>query len=102
MRASVGPLGFLTGIVLGSAASIAAVLVMVAVVFAVSSAEHPALTEEYAPLLQAALLFAILAAVSGAAFFGLQRRTHWRWPAQAAMWAVLALIAWFYWPEPIA
>lgn len=97
-----GPLGFLTGIVLGSAASIASVLVMVAVIFAVVSSDHPALVEEYRPLLEAALLFAVLAAVSGAAFYGLQRRAHWRWLAQGAMWAVLALIAWAYWPAPVA
>ena len=97
-----GPLGFLTGVVLGSAASIATVLVMVAVIFLVVSSDHPALLEEYRPLVRAAAWFALLAAVSGAAFYGLQKRTAWRWAAQAAMWAGLALIAWVYWPEPVA
>jgi hypothetical protein len=98
----VGPLGFLTGIVLGSAVSIAAVLVMVGVIFLVVSSDHPALLEEYRPLFKAAALFAVLAAVSGAAFYGLQKRAAWRWAAQGAMWACLALIAWAYWPEPVA
>jgi hypothetical protein len=98
----VGPLGFLTGVVLGSAASIAAVLVMVGVIFLVVSSDHPALLEEYLPLVRAAGFFAVLAAVSGAAFYGLQKRTAWRWVAQGAMWAVLAAIAWAYWPEPVA
>lgn len=92
------PLGFLTGVVLGSAASIALVLVMVAIVFAFSAHGQPAIGEEYAGLLASAGLFAILAAAAAAAFVGLQRVRHWRWFAQAAMWLVLAAIAWYYWP----
>jgi hypothetical protein len=98
----VGPLGFLTGVVLGSAASIAAVLVMVGVIFLVVSSDHPALLEEYRPLAGASAWFALLAAVSGSAFYGLQKRAAWRWAAQAAMWAVLLLIGWTYWPAPVA
>lgn len=96
-----GPLGFLTGIVLGSAVSIAGVLAMVGVIFLVASSDHPALLEEYQPLVRAAAYFAVLAVVSGAAFYGLQKRTAWRWAAQTAMWTVLALIGWAYWPEPV-
>ena len=49
-------------------------------------------------LLPTAGLFGVLAAVSGAAFAGLQRERPWRWFAQAAMWLLLAAIAWYYWP----
>lgn len=97
-----GPLGFLTGVVLGSAASIAAVLVMVGVIFLAVSSDHPALIEEYRPLWTAAALFGLLAAVSGAAFYGLQKRAPWRWLAQGAMWVTVALVGWSYWPEPAA
>jgi hypothetical protein len=93
-----GPLGFLTGVVLGSAASISGVLAMVLIVFLAVSSDHPALVEEYAPLLRAIVLFGILAAVSGAAFVGLQKNRPWRWAAQGAMWAALAAITWSYWP----
>jgi hypothetical protein len=93
-----GPLGFLTGVVLGSAASIALVLLMVLVIFALSAGAQAALGREYPGLLAAAALFALLAAVSGAAFVGLQRERPWRWFAQAAMWLVLGAIAWHYWP----
>lgn len=96
-----GPLGFLTGVVLGSAVSIAGVLAMVLVVFLVASADHPSLLVEYSPLVQAIGLFGLLAAVAGVAFYGLQRERPWRWLAQAAMWAALAGIAWSYWPEPL-
>ena len=93
-----GPLGFLTGVVLGSAASIALVLLMVLVIFALSAGAQAALEREYPGLLAAAALFALLAAVSGVAFAGLQRERPWRWFAQAAMWLVLGAIAWHYWP----
>ena len=92
------PLGFLTGVVLGSAASIALVLLMVAVVFAFSAGRQAPVGAEYPGLLAAAGLFGVLAAASGAAFVGLQRERRWRWLAQAAMWLVLAAIAWYYWP----
>ena len=92
------PLGFLTGVVLGSAASIALVLLMVAVVFVFAAGRQPVVGAEYPGLLASAGLFALLAAAAGAAFVGLQRRRPWRWFAQAAMWLVLAGIAWHYWP----
>jgi hypothetical protein len=92
------PLGFLTGVVLGSAASIALVLVMVVVIFAFSARGQPAVGQEYPGLLASACLFGVLAAAAGAAFVGLQRERRWRWAAQAGMWLVLAAIAWYYWP----
>ena len=95
-----GPLGFLTGIVLGSAASIALVLVMVVVIFALTAGSEPAIGREYPDLLATAGLFALLAAVAGTAFVGLQRERSWRWIAQAALWLVLSGIAWYYWPGP--
>lgn len=94
-----GPLGFLTGVVLGSAASIALVLAMVVVIFALSPGNHPAIAAEYPTLLGSAGLFAVLAGFAGAAFAGLQRQRPWRWYAQAAMWLALALICWYYWPQ---
>ena len=93
------PLGFLTGIVLGSAASISLVLIMVAVVFAFSVREQPAVGAEYPGLLASAALFGVLAAAAAAAFVGLQRERPWRWLAQAAMWLLLVAIAWYFWPS---
>jgi hypothetical protein len=96
------PLGFLTGIVLGSAASIALVLAMVAVIFALTAGGQPAIGQEYPGLLAAAALFGMLAAASALAFVGLQRHRPWRWPAQAAMWIALLLVALYYWPAAAA
>jgi hypothetical protein len=97
-----GPLGFLTGVVLGSAVSIALVLAMVVVIFALSPGAGPAIGTEYPRLLVTAGLFAVLAALAGAAFAGLQRKRPWRWYAQAAMWLALALLGWYYWPQGAA
>jgi hypothetical protein len=94
-------LGFLTGVVLGSAVSISGVLAMVLVMFLVVSSDHPSLVQEYAPLVRAIVLFGLLAAVAGVAFVGLQKRRPWRWMAQGAMWASLAAIAWSYWPTDV-
>lgn len=93
-----GPLGFLTGVVLGSAASIALVLAFVLVIFALSAGQEPALAREYPGLLTSAGLFALLAAAAAAAFVGLQRDKSWRWLAQALMWVAFGLIGWYYWP----
>jgi hypothetical protein len=92
------PLGFLTGIVLGSAASIALVLALVAAVFAFTAGSQPAVGDEWPGLLVSAGLFAVLASAAAAAFAGLQRERPWRHAAQAAMWLLLAAIAWYYWP----
>ncbi len=97
-----GPLGFLTGVVLGSAVSIAGVLAMVLVIFMLSSSEHPALLTEYPGLVRAVVVFTGLAMVSGVAFVSLQRKLAWRWFAQVAMWLALAAVAWSYWPSATA
>ena len=97
-----GPLGFLTGVVLGSAVSIGLVLAMVVVIFALSPGAGPAISAEYPRLLVTAGLFTVLAALAGAAFLGLQRQRPWRWYAQAAMWLALALLGWYYWPQGAA
>ena len=92
------PLGFLTGVVLGSAAAIALVLGMVVVIFALTAGRQPVVGREYPGLLVSAGLFTILSAAAGAAFVGLQRERPWRWLAQAAMWLAMAAIGWYYWP----
>lgn len=93
-----GPLGFLTGVVLGSAVSIALVLAMVVVIFALTAGGQPAIGQEYSSLLVTVGLFGALAGIAGAAFAGLQRHRPWRWYAQAAMWLALGLLGWYYWP----
>jgi len=95
------PLGFLTGVILGSAASIALVLLMVVVVFAFAADGTSAISDEYPGLLVSAGLFGVLAGAAAAAFAGLQRERPWRWAAQALMWLLLAAITGYYWPAGV-
>lgn len=92
------PLGFLTGVVLGSAAAISLVLLMVVLTLALAAGRDPGIGHEFPALVSTAALFAALAGSAAAAFVGLQRERPWRWAAQAAMWLLLAGIAWYFWP----
>ena len=92
------PLGFLTGVVLGSAAAISLVLLMVVLTLLLSAGQAPEIGREYPSLVGTAGLFGALAALAGAAFAGVQRERPWRWAAQLAMWVLLAGIAWYFWP----
>lgn len=97
-----GPLGFLTGVVLGSAASIALVLALVVVIFALTVGAQPSIGREYPGLLAAAGLFGLLAGAAALAFVGIQRDRPWRWLAQGAMWLALLLLGFYYWPASAA
>lgn len=99
---TLGPLGFLTGVVLGTAAAISLVLLMVLAVFALSGVPGSALGGESRALLVTVSLFALLALAAAGAFYGLQNQQRWRWLAQGLMWLILAGIAWYYWPNPPA
>lgn len=92
------PLGFLTGIVLGSATSIALVLGMVVVIFALTGSQQAMVGREIPGLLVSVGLFTVLSAAAATAFAGLQRDRPWRWLAQAAMWVAMAGMGWYYWP----
>ena len=93
------PLAVLTGILMGSAVTIALGLAMVLVVFVILSGEHPRLTEEYGSLLASFSLFFVLALAATYAFLGVLRNRPWRWYAQAATYGMIALIALYYWPR---
>jgi hypothetical protein len=91
------PLAVLNAIVFGSAAAITFGLVGVVIVFLVLRGQHPQMNNEFATLLVASCLFAVLAAVAGASLFSMLKQLRWRWIAQAAMWLLVAGIALFYW-----
>ena len=92
------PLTVLTGILFGSAASIAfGLAVSVIVSFAVSR-ESPQLAAELGALWRHTVLFLGLTGLCGLGFYGLVKRTPWRWVAQGVMWLALAAATRFYWP----
>lgn len=92
------PLTVITGIFLGSAASIAAGLAVVMLLFALLSGKHPQLSAEFGPLVTHTLIFLAMTAISAASFISLVKRLRWRWVSQAGMWSMLGLIVLFYLP----
>ncbi len=93
------PLTIITGVVLGSAASITLGLAVVMLIFVLSGLDQPRIRDEFSPLAGSVGLFALLTACSAASFVGLLKARRWRWWAQAAMWGVLLLVGLYYWPD---
>jgi hypothetical protein len=93
------PLAVLTGILLGSVASIAFGLAVSVLVSVVVAPDAPQLAAELGALWRHTLLFAGLTVLCAAAFIGLLRRRPWRWYAQAAMWIGLAGAVLVYLPR---
>lgn len=92
------PLTIITGIVLGSAASISLGLAVVMLIFLILGDDYPRLAAEFDSLVGSLGLFLAMTAVSAASFYAQLKRLWWRWPAQALMWADVFFTGWFYWP----
>ncbi len=92
------PLVVLLGIVMGSTVSIAAALLMTAVVFLLLPGYGARLADERAPLMVACLLMVTLAASAVASFYSEAKRRPWRVLAHVGLAAMLAITAWTYWP----
>ena len=92
------PLTVVTGILLGSAASIAAGLAVVMFLFLLLSGEHPRLADELAPLVTNAVLFLAMTVVCAASFIGLVKERRWWWAPQLAMWSGVVMLVLYYLP----
>ena len=92
------PLTIITGVVLGSAASITLGLAVVILIFVLSGLDQPRIRDEFPPLVSSVALFALLTVVSAASFVALVKDKRWRWWLQALMWALLVAIGVYYWP----
>lgn len=93
------PLAVLNAIVFGSAAAITFGLGGVLVIFLILQGQYPQMRAEFPVLVRSSVLFAVLAAVSGASLLGMLKGRPWRWVAHAAMWLVVVGIAAIYWPR---
>lgn len=93
------PLTVITGILLGTAASISAGLAVVLLIYFILAGEHPRLAAEFRPLVTSTAIFVTMTAVCAASFIGLVRNRRWRWAAQACMWAGVAGVVLYYLPE---
>lgn len=92
------PLTVITGILLGSCLSIAFSLAAVLVIFAVLGDDHPRLDREFGPLLASFSIFTIMTAVSAVSFYTLVKHHRARWAAQALMWAGFIATGFYFWP----
>lgn len=81
------PLTIITGILLGTSASIAGVSAIVVLLSLIVAGDSPRLAEELGQLWPLSLLFLAMTALCAAGFIGLVKHTAWRWYAQAAMWS---------------
>jgi hypothetical protein len=94
-----GPFAVLNAILFGSAAAITFGLLGVIVIFLVLQGRHPDMLGEFATLWRSGLVFALMAAASGASLYATLKRLPWRHAAQAGMWLCLALLVYLYWPR---
>ena len=84
------PITVLTGIIMGSCASIFLGIAVTLVIFLFLGPENPSLKREIGPLTLYAGIFLGLTALSTVAFVGQLLLKGWRWWAQAALLAALA------------
>ena len=90
------PISVLNGILFGTAGSIALGLAVVLFLFLVLEGESPQLEVEYGPLLRTTGLFWPAALATGASFYGHLTTKPWRWWAQVAALASLAVVSWWF------
>jgi hypothetical protein len=93
------PLALLLGIVMGSAVSIAAGLILTWVVFLFLSDTAARFAPERIPLARGIALFTLISAAAAASFYGELRERRWRLASHIAVVALLALAVRLYWPR---
>jgi hypothetical protein len=92
------PLTVITGILLGSCASIAISLAMVVIVFLVLGDEYPRLQHEFRPLLISMFIFLGMTVLTAGSFYSLVRMLRWRIWSQLLMWLGLSATTWYFLP----
>lgn len=75
-------------------ATMALLLAVVCLLYAVHIDASPKMREEWPALVAATLMFGALALASAVAWQGLRKNAAWQWPAQAVLLAVLGFIGW--------
>ncbi|MEJ2516239.1 MAG: hypothetical protein P8080_10160 [Gammaproteobacteria bacterium] len=93
------PLTVVTGILLGTAASITAGLSVVLLIYFLLAGEHPRLEAEFRPLIASTAIFTAMTIICATSFIGLIRQSRWRWLSQAIMWSGVVLTVFYYLPE---
>ena len=92
------PLTVISGILLGTSASIAVSLAAVLLIFVILGDEHPRLQHEFGPLVKSVLIFLGMTAISALSFYTLVTNDR-RWIGpHVLMWLGLFGTGWYYWP----
>lgn len=92
------PLTVITGIVLGSSASIAISLGAVLVMFLVLRDDYPRLNSEFGAMLKSLGVFTAMTAISAMSFYSLLIHHRWRSAAQFLLWSGVLYTGFYYWP----
>lgn len=92
------PLTVVTGIVLGSCASVAISLAAVMLIFLILGDQYPRVAHEFQSLAASLGLFFAMTIISALSFLSLVRRHPARWLAQCLMWAGLLFTGYYFWP----
>lgn len=92
------PLSVVTLIILGSSFAITFSLAAVVLVVLILGDEYPRLQREFDPLIRSLVLFLGMTAISAASFYTLLKNHASRYWLNAAMWAALVGVGYYYWP----
>jgi hypothetical protein len=92
------PLSAVTLIILGSCCAITFSLTAVIIMFLVLGDDYPRLQDEFVPLRDSLFIFLGMTAISASSFYTLAKKHAARYWAQAAMWAGLIAVGYYYWP----
>ena len=93
------PLTVITGIVLGSSASIALGLMVVLLIFLILGIDEPRRAAEFHPLLASVSIFLGMTTVAALSFYSLLKNRRWSGLCQLLMWFGILLVARYYWPK---
>ncbi len=92
------PLSVVTLIILGSSFAITFSLAAVLLVVLILGDEYPRLQGEFEPLVESLILFLGMTAIAAASFYTLIKNHAARYWLNAAMWAGLFGVGYYYWP----
>lgn len=92
------PLSVVTLIILGSSFAITFSLAAVVLVVLILGDDYPRLQREFDPLIRSLGLFVVMTLIAAASFYTLLINHAARYWVNAAMWAALCGIGYYYWP----
>jgi hypothetical protein len=92
------PLTVTTGIVLGSCLAVAVSLCAVLIMFLILGDDYPRVQYEFRGLLVSFAIFLAMTLISALSFYWMLKEHAGRFVAQAAMWAGILGVGYYYWP----